>query len=476
MKTRINLFALLLLIGIGYGAKAQNYPADPSLAKIVADIKKDPKSKELMTTYGYNPADINKGKFRFAKKSELKDYFYVKWYGRSKHAWEISRNKNYMDERFFSVFLDTPKDANGVSHKIYFKVQYHRRTPQNFEDNKWNYDWLVLDTRENESYGLPKITDDERKNMMISYVKENMDTQYDMKRSDHWLRDVVQIDSILAMSHSVRYLKPIGAGKFYWTLTLRATYIHDSDSDGGIEVTRKNYMTMGFEAQYQNGKYNIIGLRTVGKPFDTYAPGWDAMYNSGLSKDQYYREDPVWMETIPTVGIEKLMRPNPILKEQPKDSEAYVEKRLSKFEEALKTMDTGDLDKIRAALTPIMQPSKAKELTDSYVDLIADFKRKLCTLETAQTNSRVKDGYSDELKPYINLTMYLTRKSATTKELKKKYKNAGMSSKVLKSTGSNQRYGELANTSYRPKLELKFVEGDWYITEPADPESTKVRF
>jgi len=48
--------------------------------------------------------------------------------GSQEYAYKISLNKNYNDMRNFAVFLDTPKDAQGVSHKIFFKVTYTRRT------------------------------------------------------------------------------------------------------------------------------------------------------------------------------------------------------------------------------------------------------------------------------------------------------------------------------------------------------------
>lgn len=459
----------------GNQVKAQSYPADPTIAQIITDIKKDPASKKMMTSYGYNPDDIAKSQYRFAKKSELKDYFYEKWYGRSDYAYKISQNEYYMDTRYFSVFMTTPKDAQGVSHQIFFKVTYSRRTDQNFEDNKWSYKWLFLDPRENETYGLPKITDDERKKIMIDYIEKNGDSDQTLSEKYNMIRKIIKIDSVFAYNDT-RNFKPTGAGKFLWTLTIRAEYVHDADQDGGVEVTREGYISIKMEAGYKNGGYAINSVINTGENFDTHAPGWKKMYADGLSHNKNF-EDHLWFSTLAEVGFDAITGKS-IQNEQPKGSKAFLEKRLVYMVEALKTLDSNDPEKIRKALMPIMNPSNAKNLTESYITLVQDFRDKMCEIKVI----RVADGidYNFELGDKegaeIDFSMTISRESARSSELKKKYKSAGMSNTVLKSTRRNEEYGMVTNTSYRTTFKITLIGDNWYIDEMANLEKTKVAF
>lgn len=464
-------FGLFCIAFVSLTSKAQNYPADPSLSTIISDIKADPQSKELMTSYGYDPAHINSGKYRFAQLSELKDYFKVKWYWRSDDAYKISLNKNYMDMRNFAIFLTTPKDANGVSHKVFFKVTYSRRTEQDFEDNKWTYQYVVLDPRENESTGLPKLTDDQRKDIMMKYISENKQTDEGLSQKYGYLNKIVRIDSVLAPSHSVNYFKATGAGKYLWCLSVRCEYVHDFTSDGGIEETRMGYIRFPFEVEYKGGKYVVNNSLYSKDMWDSWAPGYQAMYDAGLTDGKYF-DPPIWLGTWYTEGANAIMGKT-VKKEQPAGSKSFIEARFVEIEAALKTFNEGDKASIVKALKPIMDPTKADELANSYADLIMDYKSKLCTLDVYRVSNSIPYAYElgDTEGPEIEMYMSIERPPAKTKPLQKEYKAAGMSKATLKSN-----YGGLRNKRYEQTFKLKLINDNWYITDPADTEECKVSF
>lgn len=465
---RIGLMCIAL---ISYKTHAQNYPPDPSLNKIISDIKSDPNAKELMKSYGYNPAHINSGNYRLAKKSELKDYFYVKWYWRSDNAYKISLNKNYMDMRNFAIFLNTPKDENGVSHKIFFKVTYSRRTQQDFEDNKWTYQYLTLDPRENESYGLPSLTDEQRKEILLKYIAENKQLDEELKRKHGYLNKIVRVDSLLAPSDNIHYYKATGAGKYMWCLLVRCQYVNDFTEDGGVEETRMGYIRFPFEVAYKNGKYEVSNSLYSKDMWDSWAPGHKALYEAGLTKGKYF-DPPVWMGTWYTEGLDAIMGKN-VIKERPAGSKSFIEDRMKAIEAALSSIVDMDKAEIVATLKPFMDPRKADELANSYANLITDYKAKLCTLSVYRTQSGIPSAYEigDLEGPKIEFGMRVDREQAKTKDLKKAYKTAGMSKATL-----NNNYGGLRNKSYQQTFQLKLINENWYITDAADTEECKVDF
>ncbi len=477
MKTILTLMTFLGVTLVSQTTLAQNFPADPSLSKIISDIKKDPRAKEMMTSYGYDPTHIDKGTYRFAKKGELKDYFYIKWYSRSDKAYKVSLNKNYMDERHFSMFLTTPKDSKGVYHRIYFKVSYHRRTPQDFEDTKWNYGWLVLDPRENESFGLPKISDDKRKQMMMDYLSANFNSDPEFKSEYNTIRNIVQIDSIMAYSHSVRYFKPMGANKFLWTLTLRAEYVHDYTDDGGVEQTRRSHLTIPFNVVYEDGSYQVVNTYYEKNYFDSYAPGREAMYQAGLTKGVDYEDNPVWLGTFGELGFDPIMGKQ-VKKEQPVGSRSFIESRFKEMEAALKTLDSGDEKLIREKLIQVVDPANAESIVQSYIDLVKDYEKKLCTLKVNNTSTKIPYSYKigGDVLPSMRFGMSISRERASTKEQKKRYKAAGMSNSVLKSTSRGSEYGKISNKSYDVTFKIQQVGDNWYIMDKADFTEAPVRF
>ncbi|MCR9172604.1 MAG: hypothetical protein NXI10_08940 [bacterium] len=480
MKTLHITIALLLTFLWSLELKAQNYPADPSIATITSDMKKDEVTKQLLESYGYDPALINKGKIRMAQKSELKDYFYTKWYWRSDDAYKVSLNKNYMDMRSFSTFLVTPKDAKGISHKIFFKVTYTRRTPQDFEDNKWNYEYLLLDPIECESYGLPKLTDDERKKMMMDYIMANRKSNETLMHPQHPINNIIKVDSVMAYSHSYQYYKNLSATKFHWGLSILGEYITDKTAEGGAERVDRDYFIIPFEATYNNGSYSLQPMQNgwVKNYLDPDAPGFEVANNAGLIRSvKDMKDDPQWFETLADRSFEELMQQKYKV-EQPVGSEAFIEKRMEEINTALKTLESGDGAAVVKALKPFMNPKNADALAKSYGDLIQSFTDKVCTLEVTRTQGDIPYSYEfgDTEGPYIDLTISIRREAARDKETKKKYKAAGMSSSVLKSTSRGSEYGKLSNKSYDQKLELVLIDGNWYINQSADQDEVKIAF
>ncbi len=480
MKTLQLIIALVLLLFLNLEVSAQNYPADPSVVTIANDMKKDEVTTQLLESYGYDPSLINKGKIRLANKSELKDYFYTKWYWRSDDAYKVSLNKNYNDMRSFSMFLETSKDAKGISHKIFFKVTYTRRTAQDFEDNKWNYDYIMLDPIECETYGLPKLTDQERQQMMMEYIMANRTTNETLKNPQHPVNNIIKIDSVMAYSHSYEYYKTVSANRFHWGLSILGEYISDKTSEGGAERVIRDYFIIPFEATYSNGTYNLRPLDKgwVKNYTDPDAPGFDAAYKAGLVREaQDFVDDPQWFETLADRSFEELFQKKYKV-DQPVGSEAFIEKRMAEIIEALKTLENGDGDKAMKTLKPFMDPKNADALAKSYGDLIQSFTDKLCSLEVVRTQDEIPYGYEfgDTEGPYIDFAISITREGARDKETKKKYKEAGMSSSVLKSTSRGSEYGKLSNKSYRQKFKLVLIDNNWYINQPADPNEVKIAF
>ncbi|XOV68473.1 MAG: hypothetical protein ACFHU9_04700 [Fluviicola sp.] len=480
MKTLHITIALLLLLVFHFELKAQNYPADPSVATIASDMKKDEVTKQLLESYGYDPSLINKGRIRLAQKSELKDYFYTKWYWRSDDAYKVSLNKNYMDMRSFSMFLETGKDAKGISHKIFFKVTYTRRTEEDFEDNKWNYEYILLDPIECVTKGLPQFSDEKRKKMMMEYIMANRGTNQTLQNPQHPINNIVKVDSVMAYSHSYPYYKTLSANKFHWGLSILGEYISDKTSEGGAERIMRAYFIIPFEATYNNGTYDIRPMDKgwVKNYTDADAPGFSAAYDAGLlDETQDLRNDPQWFETLATRSFEELMQKKYKV-EQPVGSEAFIEKRMEEISAALKTLENGDGASAAKALKPFMNPGNADALAKSYGDLIQGFLDKACTLEVVRTQGDIPYGYEfgDTEGPYIQFSISIQREAARDKETKKKYKAAGMSSSVLKSTSRGSEYGKLSNKSYDQKFELILTDGNWYINQPADPDEVRIAF
>ncbi len=480
MKLLHATLGLLLFFFGSQLATAQNYPADPSTATISADMRKDEVTKQLLESYGYDPALLGKGKIRMAQKSELKDYFYTKWYWRSDEAYKISLNENYKDMRSFSMFLVTPKDSKGISHKIFFKVTYTRKNANGFEDNKWNYDYLMIDPIECETYGLPKLTDEQRKTMMMEYIIANRKSNETLMHPQHPVNNIIKIDSVMAYSHSYQYYKTQAANKFFWGLSILGEYTADKTSEGGAEKVIRDYFIIPFEAVYKNGTYELSPLQKgwVNSYCDSDAPGFDAAYEAGLVREaEYMKEDPQWFETLGDRSFEELMKQRYSL-DQPVGSEAFIEKRMQEIIAALKNVENGDGAAAAKALKPFMNPNNADELAQSYGDLIQSFQDKLCELKVVRAQDNIPYSYEmgDTEGPSIEWSISLRRESARDKTTKKKYKEAGMSSSVLKSTSRGSEYGKLSNKSYQQKLELVLIDGNWYINQPADPNEVKVPF
>ena len=457
---------------------AQNYPSDPTLSKITADMKADPVTKQTLEAYGYDPSVLDKGKMRFAKKSELKDHFYEKWYWRSDYAYKISLNRNYCDMRSFALFLDTPKDAQGVSHKIFFKVTYNRRTPQDFEDKKWNYEYNSIAPIECEAYGLPKLTNEQRKKMMMDYIMNEKDNDEAFNRN-HPIHTLIEIDSIMAYDHSYEFYQPKSAFTFHWTLTVLGDYTVDRNSEGGTEKISTEYLNIPFTATYKNGSYELKALYKSW-PSDyrnTDTPGFKKLYDNGTLTSERL-SDPIWFYTLYDKGFEAIMGKR-YTKEQPAGSEAFIKKRLAEIEEALKVLATGSDAEIETTLQPYVDPNNSAAIIQSFQQLIAMYRKKVCTLEMNNLRSEIPYSYElgDTEGPWVNLYMSVKRESARTKELKKKYKAAGMSGSVLKSTSRGSEYGKLSNKSYEQKFVLKLINNNWYICDSAELEQAeKIRF
>lgn len=474
--TKITLL-LLLLIGAPH-AFSQNYPADPSIGQIIAKLKTDKGLPATLESYGYDPSVLQRGTFRFAKKSELKDYFNVRWYWRSDYAYKISLNKNYRDMRNFAIFLETPKDAQGISHKIFIKVTYTRRTEQDFEDTKWNYYYANVDPVECEAYGLPELTDEERKQLMMDYIGKNKDTDKGFQQKQHPIHHIVKVDSVHAFSHDPGYFKPMSALRFLWTLTVLGEYSINETESGGTERIGRDYLNIPFEVTYSNGKYEMqsLTLGYIQGYRDTDAPAFNALYNSGYLYDKRL-EDPVWYDNLKTKGFEALMKQK-YTRDQPAGSEAFIKKRMDALVAVLEKLDEMDEKAVKTVLKPFMNPAKADELASSYATLLEGFRAKLCTLEVVRTQGSIPYayGFGDTTGPKVDFGMSVKREAARTKELKKAYKAGGMSGAVLKSTSRGSEYGKLSNKSYRQTFKLVLIDNNWYIDEAAELDQVKIKF
>jgi len=480
MKTLHTTLSLLLLLVSCNWSLSQNYPADPSTAKIASDMRNDEVTKQLLESYGYDPSLINKGKIRMANKSELKDYFYTKWYWRSDDAYKVSLNKNYRDMRSFSMFLETPKDSKGISHKIFFKVTYTRRNENDFEDNKWNYHYILLDPIECEAYGLPELSDEERKKMMMDYIMKNRETDEVLLEAQHPVNNIIKVDSVHAHSHSYIYYKPFSATRFLWGLSILGEYVADKNSDGGAEKVMRDYLLIPFEATYSNGTYklNPMSKGWINSYADSYAPGFQSMIDAGKIREaEDLRNDPKWFATLAEKSFDELMKQR-YTKSQPVGSEAYIEKRMEEISQALKVLQKGDREAAIKALKPYMDPNNADALANSYGELVESFTKKLCTLEVNRTQGSIPYRYElgDTEGPRIEFGMSIKREKATDKATKKRYKAAGMSNIVLKSTSRGSEYGRLTNKSYSQTFELVLINDNWYINQPADPNEVKIPF
>ena len=471
MKTLLTFTTCFL---VALGVQAQSYPPDPSIAQIASHLKADQEFAKNLTYYGYDASYAQTGKFRFAQKSELKDYFYVKWYGRSKYAYKVSLNENWMDRRFFSVFLVTPKDKNGVSHKIFFEVEYSRLTPEYFEDKKWNYRYHRLRTNECEMLGLPKITDEQRKKMMLEWLEANR-THKDYESPYGVLSRISKIDSILAPSHSVRYMKSRGGNTFHWTLVFRGEYAQDINSEGGVERFDKGYYKLSFDAVYENGGYKVKQLLLTNDYWDTYLPGYKTMYDQLGGNLQTRLDPPEYYGNLRTEGVDAIYGKF-VKKSTPIHTKTYVTKRMAEIEAAFKLIGEDKLDEAKQALTALCDPKDAKKIAESYIDMIQDWNRKMCTVNNVYFNDRIPYSMSEDVAEIkADLKISCNREKASTKALQQKYKSAGMSRAVLKSTSRGSEYGKYSGT-YRGDLVVRKIGDNWYLVTPADTEELNIRF
>ena len=191
-----------------------------------------------------------------------------------------------------------------------------------------------------------------------------------------------------------------------------------------------------------------------------------------------YLEDPTWYETLYDKGFEALMGKS-YTKDQPAGSEAFIKKTMEAINKALEVLANGSSDEIAKTLKPYVDPANADAIISSFQSLVEMYRAKMCTLEIARVNSEIPYRYEfgDTEGPYIDLYISVKRESARSKELKKKYKSAGMSSSVWKSTSRGSEYGKLSNESYEQKFKLQLINNNWYITESADQEQAeKIRF
>jgi hypothetical protein len=382
MKTLKLALSMLLLISGAESVYAQSYPPDPTIAQISAAIKNDEAQKEILAGYGYDPSVLQRGTFRMATKAELKNYYFTKWYWRSDYAYKISLNENYNDRLNFSVFLDVPKDAQGVSHKIFFSVGYTRMTEDYFEDNKWSYYYANLDPIECETYGIPKLNDNQRKQLMIDYIEANKATNEVFRDANHPVNNIFKIDSVFAYSHHYAYFKTISATQYHWALTVLAEYTIDKEETGGAVRVAKDYINIPFTATYSGGKYTVKpeSKGWVQEYRDTYAPGFTKLYDNGTLYDESLSES-VWYETLANRTIGELLKQS-YKKSEPAESESFIEKRMTEFGEAIKSMESGDAKMIKQAILPFMNPSRAEELATSYAKMAEEWK-----VETLHINS-----------------------------------------------------------------------------------------
>jgi len=234
---------------------------------------------------------------------------------------------------------------------------------------------------------------------------------------------------------------------------------------------RMGYIRFPLEVEYKGGKYIVSNSLYSKDMWDSWAPGHQALYDAGLTKGKYF-DPPIWLGTWYTEGANAIMGKT-VKKEQPADSKSFIEARFVEIEAALKTFNEGDKASIVKALKPIMDPTKADELANSYADLIMDYKSKLCTLDVYRVSNSIPYAYElgDTEGPEVEMYMSIERPPAKTKPLQKEYKAAGMSKATLKSN-----YGGLRNKRYEQTFKLKLINDNWYITDPADTEECKVSF
>lgn len=183
--------------------------------------------------------------------------------------------------------MDTPKDKDGISNKIFFKVTYTRRDKKNFEDNKLNFEYLKIDPIECVANGLSELTDNERKQMMLDYIAKNKKIQSALTNKEHPINKMIKVDSVMAYSHYSEYYKPYGATRFLWTLTVLGDYSSNINSDGGTERIGKEYFKLPFEVIFKDGKFlidNALSTGYINNYIDMDAPGRTALYNSGGTK------------------------------------------------------------------------------------------------------------------------------------------------------------------------------------------------
>jgi len=261
--------------------------------------------------------------------------------------------------RNFAVFLDTPKDAQGVSHKIFFKVTYTRRTPQDFEDTKWTYDYTMIAPIECEAYGLPKLSNDDRKKMMMDFMMKEKDNAEAFNKN-HPINRIIKIDSILTYDHSYVFYQPKSAFIFHWTLTILAEISVDETESGGTKKIVREYLNIPFEATYKDGTYELTPLNKswLMDYRVTDSPGFQKMYDSEQLYTKYL-EDPTWYETLYDKGFEALMGKS-YTKDQPAGSEAFIKKRMEAINKALEVLANGSSDEIAKTLKPYVDPEKCR--------------------------------------------------------------------------------------------------------------------
>jgi len=85
-----------------------------------------------------------------------------------------------------------------------------------------------------EAYGLPKLSNDDRKKMMMDFMMKEKDNAEAFNKN-HPINRIIKIDSILTYDHSYVFYQPKSAFIFHWTLTILAEISVDETESGGTK-------------------------------------------------------------------------------------------------------------------------------------------------------------------------------------------------------------------------------------------------
>ena len=408
----------------------------PTDEDVLNDLKSNTSLKaDLKKVYNINSID---------GLSIEKDYRgYATYYSSEikKHSWRLSRDRCYI-----VYYITSKPNEENIYYKVPISFNYSRLKKYQGElylADKWDY--LGYSLKPPTIYGAKKITNEIKSASICSALSKAFESNFNTDSAGFYFAlgdfyKCIRVESIYPEVGREDFIK--SPTEQYWEMTLKGDFA-TFEEGAKIETLGEN-LEINFDCEVE-----LVNKEWVVKHIT---------FRSGPYEEEYEGDD--LYRTYKEVGLNRIYKKR-TAKAIPKKTRVYLDLYANEFEKAVNSFTENeelDLKKI-AYFIENENLEIAKSIRDFYLEL----KRKIVSYDKDRSSFDIVSYYKDEVACELDMDLLLKRPGCSDdKTLCKKYLEAGMSKKVLKS-GKWFRW-------FSPEFNLIFRDDKWLITNKLEKD------